>query len=170
MIVVLIIGIVYALVLSNFNTKKKVHILDVKDIKEALIPLWEKGKRVDFYLYDKCQKSAIFINNIHQEEVKATIDTSKFENVEVFKIDPRGEQKRYTFTPIMIENKLHKVCFQYTLFPNGSNSSYILKNKGKYYLFYPYFHDVKITQDIDEAIELLEYPAYRGVRPDEIHD
>jgi len=170
MIVVVLIGVVYALVLSNFNTKKKVHILKVSNIKEALLPFWSKGKRVDFYLYDRCKKSALFINETYQEEVEPDISHSEFANIEVYKPDYRGESQKQEFTPIMIEKKLHKVCFKYTLFPNGSNSSFILKKEKLHYIFYPYFQDVNSCDDLNEAMDLLQHKEYKGVTPDEVND
>ena len=170
MIVVVIIGVIYALVLSNFNTKKQVHILKISDIREALLPFWKKGKKVDFYLYDHCQKAAIFINDIYQEEVEPKIKLSEFSKIEVSTLDYRGENKQTVFTPIMIDKKLHKVCFHYCLFPNGSNSSFILKKDKLYYIFYPYFQDVNSSEDLNEAINLLQQKKYRGVMPDEVND
>ena len=170
MIVVVLIGVIYALVLTNFNTKKKVRILKVSNIKEALTPFWSKGKRVDFYLYDKCKKSALFINEIYQEEIEPDVDNTLFDKIEIYKPDYRGESQREEFTPIMIEDKLHKVCFKYTLFPNGSNSSFILKNNKFYYIFYPYFQNVNSSRDLNEAIDLLQNKEYRGVSPDEAND
>ena len=170
MIVVMLVGIVYALVLSNFNTKKKVQVLHLYNIKEALLPFWKKGKQIDFYLYDNCQKSAIFINDNFQEEIEVDIQLSEFDKVEVYRPDNRGENQKQEFTPIMIEKKLHKVCFKYTLFPNGSNSSYILKKDKLYYIFYPYFQDVNKTDDLSQATDMLQHKHYKGVTPDEVND
>ncbi len=170
MIVVVLIGVTYALVLSNFNTKKKVHILKVSNIKESLLPFWSKGKRIDFYLYHNCQKSAIFINEDYQEELEADIKLSEFDKIEVYKPDYRGEATKVEFTPVMIEKKLQKVCYKYTLFPNGSNSSYILKKKKAYYIFYPYFQDVNSSEDLSEAMDLLQHKSYKGVTQDEVND
>jgi hypothetical protein len=170
MIVVVIIGVIYALILSNFNTKKRVHILKIENIKEALLPLWNKGKRIDFYLYDQCQKSAIFINEHYQEDKEIKIPLSSFHAIELYKPDIQAQAKKITLTPIMIDNKLHKVCFKYTIFPNGSNSSYILKKDKRFYIFYPYFQDVNITDNLSEAVDLLQHTEYRGVRPDAIHE
>jgi len=170
MIVVMLVGIVYALVLSNFNTKKKVNVIHMQNIKEALLPFWKKGKQIDFYLYDACQKSAIFINGSFQEDIEADIKLSEFKKVEVYKPDSRGENQKQEFIPIMIEKKLHKVCFKYTLYPNGSNSSYIVKKDKLYYIFYPYFQDVNQTDDLGEATDMLEHKQYKGVTPDEVND
>jgi len=170
MIVVVLIGVIYALVLSNFNTKKKVRILKVANIKEALLPFWSKGKRLDFYLYDRCQKSALFINETYQEEIEPDISNAEFDKIEVYKLDYRGESQKQEFIPIMIEKKLHKVCFQYTLFPNGSSSSFILKKDKLYYIFYPYFQDVNTSEDLGEAVDLIQHKEYKGVTPDEVND
>jgi len=170
MIVVVIIGVIYALVLSNFNTKKNVHILKISDLKESLLPFWSKGKQVDFYLYERCQKSALFINDVYQEEIEPDIKLSEFSKIEVLKLDYRGESQTVEFTPIMIDKKLQKVCFHYTLFPNGSNSSFIVKKDKYYYVFYPFFQDINRTQDLSEAIDLLQEKQYRGVMPDEVND
>ena len=170
MIVVVIIGVIYALILSNFNTKKKVRIYKIANIKEALLPHWTKGKRIDFYLYERCQKSAIFINESYQEELEIDIDNALFEKIEVYKPDYRGEGQKEEFTPIMIDKKLKKVCFRYTLFPNGSNTSFILKKDKLYTIFYPYFQDTNTSEDLGDAIDMLQYKNYRGVTPDEVID
>lgn len=169
-IVVALIGIIYALVLTNFNTKKEVKILKLSNLKESLQPFWQKGKRVDLYLYDHCEKSALFINDTYQEELKATINLSEFHKTKVYKTDYNGEVQEIEFTPIMIENKLKKVCLQYTVFPNGSGSSYIIKRDKDYFIFYPYFQDVNQTDDLSTATSLLRHKTYRGVDLDAIHD
>jgi len=169
-IVVVIIGVVYSLVFSNFNTKKKVQIFKIANIKEALIPYWKRGNQLDFYLYDGCQKSAIFINDVYQEEIEANIENSEFKKVEIYKADARGEEQKQEFSPIIIDNKLQKVCFKYTLFPNGSNSSYIVKKEPLFYIFYPYFQDVNTTKDLQEAMEMLAHQEFKGVREDEVND
>ncbi len=170
MIVIVIIGAIYALVLSNFNTKKKVRIFKITNIKEALLPHWSKGKRLDFFLYDKCQKSAIFINGVYHDELEVDIDNALFDKVKIYKPDNRGEGQEEEFTPIMIDKKLQKVCFRYTLFPNGANSSFILKKDKLYMVFYPYFQETNSSEDLGDAIDMLQHKNYRGVRPDEVND
>jgi len=170
MIVVMLVGVTYALVLSNFNTKKKVKILHIQDIKETLLPFWKKGTQVDFYLYDNCEKSAIFINSVYQEELEININMKEFKKVEVYKADYRGESQKQEFVPIMIGKKLYKVCFKFSIFKNGSNSSYILKQDKNYFIFYPYFEDNNETDDLNQALDLLQHKEYRGVTPDEVND
>ena len=171
MIVVILVGTVYALVLTNFNTKKKVRIAKIENIKRSLFPFWSKGKQVDLYLFDNCKKSALFINDTYQEEFSLDIKKKEFENIEVYKTDYRGESKKVEYPPIMIEKKLHKVCFKYTIFNNGSSSSYIIKKDKRYYIYYPYFQDVNISDNLSEAMDLYTHKMYRGViTPDEFND
>ncbi len=170
MIVVILVGTIYGLVLSNFHNKKKVHILKIENIKEALQPFWSNGKRLDFYIYDACKKSALFSNDHYQEELKPDIALSEFDSIEALKPDITGENKTIEFPPIMINNRLHKVCFAYTLFPNGSNSSYIVKKDKMFYVFYPYFQDVNKSESLSEAKAMLTHKPYQGVSIDEIHE
>ena len=165
MIVVLIIGIVYALVLNNFNNQKSVKILKIKELKDSLKPLWRKGKRVDLVVYDDCKKAAIVIN---QEEIntsyKPKIKLLEFQNIQAYTVDRDSQLKLIEFPPLIIDNQLHSVCFRFTIFKNGSSSSYILKHQnGTYYIFYPYFEDVNESEDESEAIDMLKHKEYLGV-------
>lgn len=165
MIVVLIIGIVYALVLNNFNSQKSVKILNIKELKDSLKPLWKKGKRVDLVLYDDCKKAAIVID---QEEIntsyKPKIKLSKFQNIQAYKVDRDSQLKQIEFPPVIIDKQLRSVCFKFTIFKNGSSSSYILKKQNSpYYVFYPYFEDVNESVDESEAIDMLKHKEYLGV-------
>ncbi len=170
MIVVVIIGVTYALVLSNFNTKKQVVVHHIKEIKQALLPLWKRGMQLDFYLIDSCKESVIFINHTYKPKLQGDIKDAEFDKIKVYKADETGDSKKIEFTPIMIDKHLHTVCFKYTLFPNGSNSSYIINKNKIYYIMYPYFQDVNSTDTLQEAIDMLEEKPYKGVTIDAVRD
>ena len=169
-IVVSLIGIIYTVVLQNFNTKKNVQILKIQHLKESLLPLYKRGKRIDLYIYNDCKKASLFINGEVQEAYKPKINIGEYENIKILKLDNMGELQEVEFPPIIIDEKLQKVCFNFTIFKNGSSSSYILKKDKKYYIYYPYFGDVNISTDQDEAIELFTHKDYRGVKIDEVND
>ena len=153
MVVVLIIGIVYALVLGRFNPKQYVEIATLQNLKSALTSKWKNGERIDLYLYDKCHKSALFKNGEYQEKMTINIKPKMFSDLTIYKTDPFENERRIDFSPIVIEDKLQPVCFQFTLFPNGSSSNYIVKQKEKYFVFHPYFEDVNITETMEDALE-----------------
>jgi prepilin-type N-terminal cleavage/methylation domain-containing protein len=169
-IVVALIGIIYTVVLQNFNTKKNVQILKIQNLKESLLPLYKKGNRIDLYIYDRCKKATLFINNEVRESYKPKINIREFEDLKTYKLDNMGELQELEFTPILLEEKLQEVCFKFSIFKNGSSSSYIVKKDKKYYIFYPYFQDVNTSLDEDEAIDLLTHKEYRGVSIDEVND
>ncbi len=163
MVVIIIIGVVYSLVIGSFDPKKSVKVTTLTNLKDALLPLWSKGVRVDLYIYDNCSKSALFINNEIKEDLEVSIKTDIFKDIKVYKTDSYGAKKRVEYPPVIIENRVHKVCFQYTIFPNSSNSSYIVKSAKKYYTFSPYFEHTKIWTNFDNALDYYLKKEYTKI-------
>ncbi len=153
MVVVLIIGIVYGLVLGKFNPKQYVQLATFKTLKSAIIAKWKEGDRIDLYLYDNCKKSALFKNGEYQEKMTINIKPKMFSDITVYKTDPFEHERKIDFVPIVIDDKLQPVCFQFTLYPNGSSSNYIVKQKEQYFVFHPYFEDVNETETLEDALE-----------------
>ncbi len=164
MIVVLIIGVVYSLVLGTFDPKKSVKVITLEHIKDALSPHWEKGKRVDFYIYNRCQKSALLVNGELQEELNIDISLDIFKDIKVYKNDIHSSEREIEFAPVLIDEKLYKVCFQYTIFPNSSASSYVVKSGDRYYAFFPYFRDTYITSKLRDALDMQRSEEFTKIR------
>ncbi len=156
MIVVVIIGLVYGLVITNFSTKKALKLSHLENIKDALMPLWSKGKRVEILLYDKCSKGVVFINDKLKDEYKPTIILSDFKKITAYRDDISGTPKEIEWKSFLLNKKVEKSCFDFTIFPNGSSTSYILKRDEQYYVFPPYFGDVNITDNMDEAMSIFK--------------
>ena len=152
MIVVVIIGVVYSLVLGRMNPKQHMKIVKLESLRDTLTQYHKEGERLELVLYDKCKKIALFINNELQEEMKVNIAPTLFTDVEVFKSDPFGHERKINFMPRVIDNRLEPICFAYTIFPNGSGSNFIIKKQEQYYVFPPYFEDVNITDSMEEAL------------------
>lgn len=163
MIVVMIIGIVYALVLGRMDPKQHMKILKLDSLRETLTQKHKEGQKFELVLYDNCKKSALFINEELQEELKIEIKPEMFENLTVYKSDPFGHERKIDFQPVIIEEKLHPVCFRYTVFPNGSSSNYIVMQKNKYYIFPPYFEDINVTETLEEALTLFTHEKEKRI-------
>jgi hypothetical protein len=163
MVVVMIIGIVYALVLGSFDPKKSVKIVTLSYIKEALLPYWTKGSKVELVVYDRCRESVLLVNDEIKEDVETNIKADMFKDIKVFKSDRHNGERKITFSPILVESRLHKVCFRFTLFPNGSNSSFVIKSGKKYYSYFPYFEDTYITTSLDDALEVFYKEKYTKI-------
>ena len=153
MVVVMIIGVVYALVLGSFDPKKTVKVINLKYIKDALTPYWQKGVKVELVIYDKCKKSALLINGEPKEDVELDMNMDMFKGIKAYKLDRHNGERDIEFTPIQIDNKLYKTCFNFTLFPNGSNTSFIAKSGKKFYLYRPYFEPTYVTTKLDDALD-----------------
>lgn len=152
MVVVMIIGIVYALVLGRFNPKEHIKIVQLDSLRDILTQKHKEGQRLDLVLYDKCTKAALFINNAYQEKMDINLKPSLFQGIKVYKSDPFGHERKITFTPVIIGEKLKPVCFHFTVYPNGSASNYIVSQNERYYVFPPYFEDVNVTDSMEEAL------------------
>ncbi len=163
MVVVMIIGIVYALVLGRFNPKQHIKIVQLDSLRDILTQKHKEGQRLDLVLYDKCRKSALFINNEYQEKMEINLKPHLFEGVKTYKSDPFGHEREITFTPVIIENKLVPVCFHFTVYPNGSASNYIVAQKSRYYVFPPYFEDVNVTDSMEEALALFTHEKEKKI-------
>ncbi len=163
MIVVMIIGIVYALVLGRFNPKQHIKIVQLESLRDILTQKHKEGQRLDLILYDKCQKAALFINNEKQEKMDINLKPRLFEGIKVYKSDPFGHGRKISFTPVIIEDKIKPVCFQYTIYPNGSASNYIVEQKNRYYVFPPYFEDVNITDSMEDALTLFTHEKEKRI-------
>ncbi len=163
MIVVVIIGIVYSLVLGRFDTKRYMKIAELGSLREIMRTKHKEGVRVDLYLYDNCEKSALFLNGEYQEDMKIDIKPKMFKNLKVYKSDQFANEREINFSPVVIDDKLYKVCFQFTVFPNGSSSNYIVEQDGRYIIFPPYFEDVNQTNSLQEALTLFTHKNQKRI-------
>ncbi len=163
-IVVILIGIVYAVVLTNFQVKKDTRIMHLKSVRNALMPYWKRGKRVDLVIYDHCKKAVILLNHELKKEYQPKINLKEFQNLRRLEFNADKELKEIPWAPYRIEGKLYPVCFSYTIFENGSNSSYILQtDDSTYAVVYPYFQDINIVDDEDTAKKLYLHEDEKGV-------
>ncbi len=162
-IVVILIGIIYAVVLTNFQVKRDVKIMHLKNIRSSLMPFWKRGKRVDLVIYDHCKKAVILLNHEPQKAYHPKINLKEFQHLKRFEINADNELKEIAWTSYRIDDKLYPVCFSYTIFKNGSNSSYILQTEDETYaVVYPYFQDINITEDEEEAKKLYLHEDEKG--------
>lgn len=163
MVVVMIIGVVYALVLGSFDPKKSLKIVTLQHLKEVLTPYWTKGLQLELVVYDRCRESTLVINGEIQEEIEINIDSKLFKDIKVYKQDRYNGEREITFSPILVDRKLYKTCFRFTLFPNGSNTSYIIKSGKKYYSYFPYFEEPYVTTTLSDAIDATQKKEFTKI-------
>ncbi len=153
-VVIVIIGIVYAVVLNNFKSEQNITPSNFANLKDKFLPFYKRGDLLEFYVYDDCSKSAIIINNELQDK-KVDLNIKAFKDIQVYKTDKFADPKKVEFAPVKIDNRIYDVCFKFSIFPNSSSSSYIVHFWDKYYILYPYMIETKIVSNLKEAVDIF---------------
>ncbi len=146
LLVIIIIGIAYSYIGSHVF--KPENMITVKLTNLPNIARSLNQKPLDFIIFGReCNKIAWLHNGeTIQVNYKIDIDT---ENLRFYRFNYYGELDRFEFPNFQSQ----KTCFKFQLFKNNSNSSYLIQNTktGLFYLFKPYFQNVKIFDSFDDA-------------------
>jgi prepilin-type N-terminal cleavage/methylation domain-containing protein len=138
LIVILIIGIVYALFVSGFDTRAKVTPLRFEELKTTLLTL-SKNRPVRV----ECRGEACETCRIIQEGQEEREIVLFHEKPHVFAYDRHGylKEKRYA----------DERCFDFTIRANLSSDTILVEREGKYYLFYAYLAPTAVFEEYDRA-------------------
>ncbi len=168
-LVIFIIGILYTLVgisFDRFFSKDKE--FKFENLKEFMKEFQKNDKLIKLVCYQNCQKCVVYEDEkIINDDLKLKLD----DKLKIYVIDEYGELVKVEFKERFIDQsvefpELEKVCFEYKIYPNGSNSSFVVYNFAKYYIFNSYFSDVNVTSDEQLAKEQFlnrnYYPVNAG--------
>ena len=153
LIVIMIIGIVYTLVVGNFNkVAEEKEKLTLENLKEYLSSMKYEDE-VKLLCLDDCSTCDILLDGEKSETVEDFLD----ENIRVYKYDSlygysEIEQEVYFNTEDIEED----VCFSYALDKAGVGSQILLEYKEKFYDYSSYFTKTKVYNSIGEAREAKE--------------
>ncbi len=151
-IVIIIIGLVYSIAISNLKNSQKTQKINLEDLRESLLKYQKNSQKLQYTIYGKeCENSRLIINGSQDSNQSLILDRDK--DMEVFKTDRYGELRKIEYPNEIIDKKEQKVCLKYTLYPNSSGSSYIVFYKNRYYVFHPYFEKTKIFDEKEEALK-----------------
>jgi len=104
---------------------------------------------VELICRDRCLSCDVYAEGKRVDDATVAIFDSA---PVVYRKDRFGQFQETEFLPLKNkEDVLEKVCFRYTLFENGSRSSYILAYKDTYYLMDPYLEPVKTFRSLEAA-------------------
>ncbi|BCD68959.1 hypothetical protein [Nitratiruptor sp. YY09-18] len=148
LIVILIISILYGVFIQKLHTKEHlVKSLGLQDIK-TLLDGYDFNESAKITCINKCQECYLFIDGKKRDKIEGLFD----KEMQVYDFDIHGILSPIKFTPLFDKNgNPQEVCFSYELFPNGSNSSYIVEYRDKFYIFYAYMKPVKVVDSITQA-------------------
>ena len=149
MLVVILIGLIYSLVLGKVNKKKTVIINKIENLKSILTSS-SSNEKIELNIYDNCKK--IHLKGLDK---KININIELFKDISIYKVDSSNNLQKIEYSPIFVKDKVYDVCFNFTIFPNKSSSSYIVKQDNRYIVFHSYYEDTYVTTSEDEAIASL---------------
>ncbi|MBE0499617.1 MAG: type II secretion system protein [Campylobacterales bacterium] len=133
MLVVVIIGIVYALALSSFKPPEKqgMELFTLYTLPDYLRENFALAD-AKIVCFEPCGKCNLMVNGAWQEEEIELFDSS---NVKSYMLDLEGFALEKEFAPHDRENAYKKACFVLHKRPNGSIESIVLE-KDKKFIYY----------------------------------
>jgi len=157
LIVVLIVGIIYTLAVSNLqslkNDKTKPNLLNLKNYLYSI----SRESSVRLICLDKCNDCSIYIDGKLDEELSKEFDGFLDSSVETYRYD-------FNFGMINLKNKIYynsenneeEICFSYEVDKKGIGEQVIVKYKGYVYDFTQYFTNTLRYSSLDEVVEIKE--------------
>ena len=150
----MIIGIVYTLVVGNFNKvaeegSQKITLLNLKTYLSSL----KYKQSAKIFCLDDCSSCDILVDGTKLKTLEDFLD----ENIRSYRYD-----NLYGFTEIEqvvyfnVENIEEDVCFSYELDSNGVGSQVLVEFKEKFYDFTSYLNKTKVYSSLSKANEARE--------------
>ncbi len=154
LIVILIIGLIYGLFVSNLHDKKEeTQNITLLNMKQTLL-LQPFKKKSEIVCFEPCEEC--FIYNDGKKSDAAPFSLFKTAP-KVYKKDQFAQLQPYTFLAFLDdEEKPQNVCFRFSVFNNKSSSHYLVETQKKFYLFHPYLKEVEVASTLSDAKKLLD--------------
>lgn len=154
MIVVLIIGIVYTLAISNFqkigDVKTPLNLLTLKEYLHQ----FKREKSVEFLCLDRCSSCDVFVDGEKLEELEGNFDNFLDDSVEIYRYEygagAISQEPKIYFNAEGVEDE---VCFSYSLNLKGVGNQVLVEFKDKAYDFTPYFTKTVRYSSLQEAVD-----------------
>lgn len=160
LIVVLLIAILYGVFINKLQQnapKEQREQVTLTTLKKLLSQFPVQHER-EVICTEPCKECRIYLDGHPLEEGELTL----FETPPtVWRPDPYGAYQPVTFSPLLDpRHEAKQVCFRFSLFRNGSSSSYIVQTGEKRYLvFRPYLFPVTEYASLDDARESVDSEA-----------
>lgn len=165
LIVVLIVGIVYTLSVSNFESLKeervKPTLLNLKSFLDNL----DKKSDAELICLDECKSCSVYIDGEFDENISEFYE-------DFFDSEPKLYRYDSNYGLVSLENRVYfntegtqeEICFSLGVNKNGVSEQVIVEYKDKFYDFSPYFTNTQIyssASELNEAKEELSLEVLR---------
>jgi len=153
MIVVLIMGVVYNLALTNFqqlkSSKEKLTLANLKEYLGAL----KYKTNAQILCLDDCSTCKILVDGNETEEVKNLFDDS----IKMYRYDALNGMILQDPTPYFNKEDVEEdVCFSYKVYAEGVGDQVFLEYKEKYYDLTDYFSGTIIGDSMEALVQKHE--------------
>lgn len=163
-IVVVIMGVVYTLAVTSFQTLKSEETkTSLENLKEYLQSI-PHGKSVELLCLDECMSCSIFVDG---EKYSSTspFDNILDDSIKIYRYDfflgVQEESKKVYFNSEDVEED---VCFSYGVDKKGVGDQVLVEFKDKVYDFSTYLSSVPVYSSLREAAEAKEILAQEILR------
>ena len=153
LIVIVIIGSIYALAINNFNKlNDNIKNLNISNLKTYLLSLPYKDS-AKLLCIDNCLDCSLYIDH---KKVKK-IDNFLTNNIKKYRYD-----YNYGYTEVKNDTFFNKddveedVCFSFDVDKYGAGEQVLVEYNDKFYDFSGYFRDVTVYTSLDEATDAKE--------------
>lgn len=156
LIVMTIIGIVYSIGVFTLSKEKvTASTMTLMTLKPTLGALAQSGKtRIVCDL--SCSECRVWSAD---ETPLSTVRLKSEGAIERYGFDRFGELKKLGYPLTRTEGKLRQACFEYTLYPDGTATSLILKSDNKYYAYTPLGEEKPYVTGSEEALRNFIFNA-----------
>jgi len=157
LIVVLIVGVIYTLSISNFENIKEGKVTrTLSNLKPYLHEL-KKTKKAEIICLDECESCQIYVDG--------AVDQNASEMFEEF-LDEEVKSYRYDLNYGLVEVKKsvyfneqgsdEEICFSLSVDKNGVSEQVIAEYKDIFYDYSPYFSKTKVYHSDSELTQVKE--------------
>jgi len=152
LVVILIISIIYGIFIEKIGSKehqiKKSDLGSIQRLFEGI----DFNESASIVCIHKCKTCFLYVDGKKVSKISSWFQ----EEPKVYDFDIHGILSPVSFLPIFEEHNPQDVCFEYTLYPNKSHSSYIVEYQKRFYVFSAYMKPVQIVGSISQAQELYD--------------
>ena len=153
LLVVVLIAVLYGVFIGKLSSRPGVaeaqERVTIATIREYLRHFADGEKAVSLVCTEPCERCSVHVGG---KEIPETDITLFSKTPTVYRRDAYGRFEPFEFLPVrQKEGGLENVCFSFTLYPNGSSSSYIVELDDTYYLFNAYLRPTRTFAALEEA-------------------
>ncbi len=157
LIVVLIVGVVYTLAISNFDNVKENKIKPtLLTLKSSLNGL-DKKQKAELICLDECESCLVYIDSELDQNLSEVYE-------EFFDQEPTTYRYDQSFGLVRLKNRIifnkegvdEEVCFSLSVDRNGVSEQVVVEYKDRFYDFTPFFKSTQVYRSESELVGIKE--------------